>query len=313
MIVTAPGKIVAWGEYAVLTGAPAGVLAVDRQAEVSLNPRPLDWLFSSKGLLAPALRTADAALPICEVGRIATAILRFWGMEELPAPFELTSDSSAFFDTQGHKLGLGSSAAVCTATYCALADMLERPYQLPEAMDIHRTLQNGRGSGLDVAASWLGGLVHFQQGQASSEPWPDGLHWTAIFTGSSADTGRSIGSFNQWLQDNDESPVRFLGLASERLWSDAADLRLWSQYIEALAALDQAAGLNIYTRAHQQLSELASSADLVYKPCGAGGGDIGLAVSHDPGALQHFVTQAQAHKFVPLTMEIATDGVRLRP
>ena len=34
----APGKLVALGEYAVLDGAPAVVLALDRYAEVSIEP-----------------------------------------------------------------------------------------------------------------------------------------------------------------------------------------------------------------------------------------------------------------------------------
>ena len=35
---SAPGKIVVWGEYAVLTGAPAGVMALSSRATVWTDP-----------------------------------------------------------------------------------------------------------------------------------------------------------------------------------------------------------------------------------------------------------------------------------
>ena len=57
--IAAPGKIVLWGEYAVLAEAPAAVLALDRYAEVSLSPNELFSTFTAEGFLAAGV---DATL-----------------------------------------------------------------------------------------------------------------------------------------------------------------------------------------------------------------------------------------------------------
>ncbi len=48
--VSAPGKMVLLGEYAVLFGAPAVVAAVNRRARVELAPSPSsDWVVKAPG------------------------------------------------------------------------------------------------------------------------------------------------------------------------------------------------------------------------------------------------------------------------
>ena len=51
---TAPGKIVLWGEYAVLAGAAAGVMALNTPATVAASRSTDDeWHFSSQGFKEP--------------------------------------------------------------------------------------------------------------------------------------------------------------------------------------------------------------------------------------------------------------------
>jgi D-serine dehydratase len=49
---------------------------------------------------------------------------------------------------------------------------------------------------------------------------------------------------------------------------------------------------------------------LVYKPCGAGGGDIGIAFGFEPEALNRFCQQVTTLKFINLDMEMALNGVK---
>ena len=79
--------------------------------------------------------------------------------------------------------------------------------------------------------------------------------------------------------------------------------------MERLAALDRDADLGIFSPAHRSLAELANQAQVVYKPCGAGGGDIGIAVSDDPAAVHTFMTLAADQSFLCLDLEIADHGV----
>jgi phosphomevalonate kinase len=315
LIYRAPGKIVLWGEYAVLAGAPAAVAAVDRYASVEVTSAVNSWSFVSSGFLTPGVHNFSGQFTQAPCASMAERVLRHFGLNTLPAGFSMISDTERFFhqpqnrSNPSGKYGLGSSAAVCTATYCALADLLGHDKQLSEAMAIHRAFQNGKGSGLDVAASWHGGYIQFENGRVQPQIWPENLHWQAVWTGASAATDTALGHFAQWQAEADTTPLKQLATASNLLCENPSMHNLAS-YTHALGNLDKAANLNIFTPAHQRLATIANAHHLIYKPCGAGGGDIGIAVGEDPDALQQFCTQAAAQNFVPLNLEIAPHGVQ---
>src|SRR5262245_32806891 len=98
MIARAPGKLILTGEYAVLDGAPALVIAVDRRA-IARQTRPPPPRGSSPFLVAVA---AEIAARRGEGDPAAARAMR------------VAVDSSAFYDGTT-KLGLGSSAAVTVA------------------------------------------------------------------------------------------------------------------------------------------------------------------------------------------------------
>lgn len=311
MKVQAPGKVVLWGEYAVLTGAPAAVMAVNRFAEVSLRPTTGHTRFSSRGFLTPGVYKADNTFCRAPTARMAETVLTHLGHSRYPQAFSLRSDTRAFFAGDGRKLGIGSSAALCTATYVALCKLLEQPASEAQAMDIHRQFQGGSGSGLDVSASWHGGVICFNNGRGAAWQWPADLHWRIVWSGVSAPTVSTLGSFKQWREQNGEDPLELIELQS--LCKDlfnAPTLANLQHYCTALTALDEAAQLNIFTPEHQRLAKIAHTHGLVYKPCGAGGGDIGLACGADPQAINAFTVAAKAEQFVPLDLEIASHGVR---
>jgi phosphomevalonate kinase len=305
----APGKVVLWGEYAVLAGAPAAVMGVNRYAEVTLAPADTMTHCTSRGLLTPGVHKADLGFCGIPTSAMAEAVLRHWGHQQFPRHFTLYSDTSAFFSSDSRKLGIGSSAALCTATYAAFAALLDQASSAAEAIEIHRRFQNGKGSGLDVAAAWHGGVIRFAHGQGEPWQWPGHLYWQVVWTGASAATAASIGDFNQWLATADRGPLADLVTLCSMLF-ERTELVLLAEYTHALRALDDAAGLNIFTPEHRRLATIAAAHSLVYKPCGAGGGDIGLACSKDPDALAAFTAAVRAEHFVPLDLEIASHGVR---
>jgi phosphomevalonate kinase len=314
LIYRAPGKIVLWGEYAVLAGAPAAIAAVNRYASVEITPQADSWSFASTGFLTPGVHNFSGQFTDAPCAAMAECVLSYFDLDRLPAGFNLVSDTGGFYHPSDNKAsrpakyGLGSSAAVCTATYCALADFVGRNRQLDEAMAIHRAFQNGKGSGLDVAASWHGGVIRFQNGNVQPQPWPDNLHWQAVWTGSSAATDTALGHFAQWQTEADTAPLDALVEASALL-CHAFSMDNLAGYTQSLGQLDEAAKLNIFTPAHQRLATIAHAHDLIYKPCGAGGGDIGIAVGEDLSAVQQFCSQAAAQNYVPLNLEIAPHGV----
>ena len=241
---------------------------------------------------------------------LVEAVLRHWGYDELPTPFNVHTDSSEFYAAGGAKLGIGSSAAVCTATYAALAELLQIETSVEQAMAVHRQFQGGRGSGLDVAASWHGGVIHFQDGVSRPARWPADMHWRIVWSGASASTAAALDTFKQWQGRAETDALAALCASSTALCDAPFNLSALDDYGRCLRALDQAAGLNIFTPQHERLATIASAHGLVYKPCGAGGGDIGIACGADPAALLAFQDAAAAEQFVPLNLEIAAHGVK---
>ncbi|MGE0624484.1 MAG: hypothetical protein AB7I04_19240 [Pseudomonadales bacterium] len=308
----APGKAVIWGEYAVLAGAPALVMAVDRYARAGVSIEGGDWRIRSIGFTSDVTLDADAlrALNPATAGGAAAVVrsaLSALGDPPLPRGGLITTDTTAFYD--GHrKLGIGSSAAICTAACAALAEALSRPFDSSIPRTAHQLLQGKAGSGLDVAAACEGGLIRFQSGAASPAGWPDGLHYRFFWVGHSAKTTDHLARFTAWRAAADNRTLNELCAASEALFA-RPDLPTLAEYVRRLKALDAEATLGIYDAAHARLDELASRVQVVYKPCGAGGGDIGIAVSDDASSLDSLLTLAAPDSFLPLNLEIAPHGV----
>jgi phosphomevalonate kinase len=309
LTIHAPGKIVLWGEYAVLNGAPAAVMAVDRMARFEVQPTTQHIHLSGEGFMTPAAYKATDTFCALPVAALVEAMFHTLGFDHYPLRFAARSSTTEFYTQGGEKLGIGSSAALCCATYFGLCQLLSRTPTETEAIAIHQHFQGGRGSGLDVAASWHGGTIRFENGCGHPWQWPTELFWKAIWTRTSAPTFGALGSFNLWRQSNDSQLLDDLGTLSKTLFTQPT-LNMLQDYCAQLEALDQHAELNIYTLEHQRLMHIAAAHGLVYKPCGAGGGDIGLACGEDPDALEAFAEAAASDNFVPLELETASHGVQ---
>lgn len=316
----APGKVVLWGEYAVLHGAPALVMAVNRYARCRLAAGAGDaWKCRSAGFAAAAETVSRARLlePSAPAAESCWAIL--WQvlqhLQAFPEGGQTEFDTAGFHE-QGHKLGLGSSAALSVAVYGAACRLLDRRPDPAAAFEIHRLLQGGRGSGIDIAAAWHGGTLRFRRDGAAQpdvEPWtlPAGLEIRFVWSGTSASTGAHLDRLSGWLATADGGELRDLVEIAAALF-DTADLPgTLARYVDMLGTLDRAAGLGIFSPAHDHLRRLAIDAGVVYKPCGAGGGDIGAAFTDDADAADRFVARARQAGYLPLALETASHGLEV--
>lgn len=296
VVASAPGKIVLSGEYAVLFGAPAICMAVNRRAFA---------------------RVADSDDRECHVttpgfsGEAPFAVVdAVYGSTRPASNIEL--DTRAFFlDSQ--KLGAGSSAAVTVALAAAKHRSVD---VFASARDAHRRLQAGAGSGVDVAAAVHGGLIEYEIASERVKPlrWPHGLCLRVLWTGVAASTGAKL----QKLAAQSVRPSRSaLGLAASRMakaWGSGDANRILGEYPAYTGVLRQFSvdhDLGIFDAGHDELTDAAIVNNLVYKPAGAGGGDIGVLFGNDAAALDAFVTQ-HAHLMrgvVPCDLD--PDGVRL--
>jgi phosphomevalonate kinase len=316
----APGKVVLWGEYAVLTGAPALVMAVNRFATCTLKPAGTGWRFSADGYVAAGETVARDRLcaaqapPADVMWNIAWHVLRAVPGDDLPSGAQVHFDTGAFHQ-QGHKLGLGSSAALTVATYGAVCRLLDLNADWATAAHIHHRLQGGAGSGVDVAAAWHGGLLRYHRsdagGQANAWTLPEHVRPRFVWSGTSSRTTDHLARLQAWLEQGRGEELEALGSQARSLFESADPYSALREYVKVLQALDRAAGLGIYGLGHRRLAELAIDAGVVYKPCGAGGGDIGAAFTPDSNAAARFEQAAAADGFLPLALETASHGLEV--
>ncbi len=329
---SAPGKLVVLGEYAVLEGAPALVLAVDRRAHATLSPTTGDaWEIVAPTLVQEARVTLHAgeatwlsavAPELAWVGRLLAG---FPAAGTLPAQ-RLVLDSDAFyFDAGGQrsKLGLGSSAALTVALLGGLHALARRPAPtLAEAMAAHRAIQGGHGSGIDVAAALVGGLLRFQShaGTAQVERLglPARLAWCCAWAGRPTSTPAMLAKVAAWRRREPAAfarQMRQLATLSGRgidavASADAAAFRsALERYFHALAGFGAIAGIDIASREHLALAAIARATGCVYKSCGAGGGDVGITFGADDGSVRAFATRAAAAGYP--VIELAADSTGL--
>ena len=321
LTVRAPGKLVLWGEYAVLEGATAGVMAVNRYAQCRFTPHAHDhWQLSSRGFDAAPVNArahwlTGRAPHLGHPGRLFWFAAQHLGASDilsLPA-HALEMDTQGFYQA-GEKFGLGSSAALATALYVGTATLLGKEPSLEAAIAVHRASQDNQGSGIDVAASFFGGLLHFHvkgqvNGQATRQSWPNEVYWRAIWTGHSASTPAHLARYRQWRASGKSEPVIDKLMAACEQCAQGLSLDSLADYIERLREFDQASGVGVYDQGHANLHKLAMASGVVYKPCGAGGGDLGIALAQDPRSLEEFVSRAQAQGFVETQLELAQHGV----
>jgi phosphomevalonate kinase len=313
LLVSAPGKMMIAGEYAVLHGAEALVAAVDRRAFARFR----------SGAAPEASREAAAAF--AEARKVAGR----GPTESVEAP---TVDTSSM-QMAGTKLGLGSSAAAAAAAAgLAFADQgldLEssegRARTLDAALRGHRAI-SPRGSGADVAASVLGGFVRFRKlGDAvETHPvdWPTGLIARVVWTGKAARTSDYIAKVDALAaRDPAEHRAVMAGLGNEADRFVSAVLAAepleviasTAAYGEAMAALGRAAGADIVDDTLAQVAKLAAGVGGAAKPSGAGGGDVALALLPDSDAEAQFVRLCSEKKFSVLSIGWGAPGVRVEP
>ncbi len=315
---SAPGKVVLSGEYAVLDGAPAICLAVNRFAQVGMSSVDGD----TSSVSAPGytetmgrFRFTGGDLVWLDGQREFAVLDSVFRSSDigLSAGFFIILDTTEFIDpaTQ-QKMGIGSSAALTVALCAALKNSVDVGALARRA---HSRLQGGVGSGVDVACSLSGGLIEYRMEGAATATidWPSGLRFRLIWTGVAASSKGKLLRLDAVISK--PSRVR-LAIAAETLakaWrSGDADLIImqYGDYIEHLREFSVDHDLGIFDAGHDELWQAAVAANLVYKPCGAGGGDVGIIFGTDDVALDAFIA-AIATKYSLLDCEISYTGARI--
>jgi phosphomevalonate kinase len=259
-VILAPGKLVICGEYAVLDGAGAVVAAVDRGVRCVVSPA------DTVEIETPGDdRFVRAALAGAPPARYAFSD---WNPVDLPS-----------------KPGFGGSAAATVAAVVA------RGGQLPDALAAHRAVQGG-GSGVDVFASWHGGVRRFPTGEEVACP-----PMIAVWSGNSASTGPRVARYLA-------HPFREAFVASSAALVDAfpdAPLDVLRASYELLRAMIE----DYDTPTHARIAALAERFGGAAKPSGAGGGDVAVALFPDEDARAAFARACEADGLATIPVGVA--------
>lgn len=345
---SAPGKAVLIGEYAVLHGAPALVMAIDRRVRVTIRDCPPE----ASCLEIPQLSSEPIAFALEPDGRVhwkdgpaerpqlalsrnlLSKALEHLGSQGLPGPggLQVHIDSSELFlqVPQGSiKLGLGSSAAVTVAMTAALQSFCKdsgasaKP-PLVELLQSHRQQQGGRGSGLDLAAALDGGLLVYRlaaQGpQWRSLDWPG--HWPLMFvwTGRAASTPKFLEAYAHWRCSHPQA-AEDLWRAMDRCSREAVAcvesgalerfMTCINNYLGLMGKIGACIQAPVLSAQHQRLAAAANEIGAAYKPCGAGGGDLGVFVAAEQAQLEELKPLVSALGFRELPLKPSLTGLQL--
>jgi len=348
MKLSAPGKAFLAGEYAVLEPSSAAlVVGVDRFLEASLRPlaeRNVEIVHRPSGSFVAGELTTEGirwsggiAEEVRFAARAAGLAAQLCAAERRPQRgFALVYEND--FAQEGKKIGLGGSAAATVLAVRATCAAQERPLAGEElaavAAAAHFEEQGGRGSGADVAACALGGLLEvtvqrpFRAGEDPRDvlrtpplsvrrlPLASDLRLLLACTGSPADSRALVGGVLEFARAN---PSRYrarceaisaarsaLGEALEAAARSASEepreaaLDAVRRGAAAMAALGDEAKVAIVTPDLSSACAIAASAGAAAKPSGAGGGDCAIVLAFDDAAIDRAARALQAAGFSPV-------------
>jgi phosphomevalonate kinase len=189
---------------------------------------------------------------------------------------------------------------------------------LDAALAANALFQAGQGSGADVGASVLGGVVEARRGKerlrVARRSLPAGLVLLAGWTGTSAHTTPLLERFATAT-----APASFAELVATA--ERAADAAARGDAAALLDAVDRSAALlarvgadldlPIVTPALDALVRAANRAGAVAKPSGAGAGDCGIALATSPAQAAAVRAAWQEAGILPLEIVVADEGVRV--
>lgn len=167
---SAPAKVILFGEHFVVYGQPAIVLAIDRRAKVTAQLRKDDRISISSSNLRIAGTFKDdkyqaqkggakARIKLEPAKSAVQQVLEKAGSKKTGVDVRISSNIPI-------SAGLGSSAAVATATVAAVSRLLDVELTRDQIFRMayqSECLVHGTPSGIDPAISTYGGALQFQK------------------------------------------------------------------------------------------------------------------------------------------------------
>ncbi|MBM75051.1 MAG: hypothetical protein CMK59_06605 [Proteobacteria bacterium] len=271
----APGKLVLAGEYAVVDGSPAIVMAIDRGVGcIKKSGQGISTPSGDKRFVLPALKDS-----------LNQHHFYFFNWNPVT---EIPSDQ---------KPGFGGSAAACVAS-CAAAG-----HTLSNAYNIHKKVQ-GSGSGIDIAAAIHGGIIHFQN--TAQLPKIETCHLPketlpiVIWSGQAAKTGPRVQKYLSWNQRS-----TFVKETEQLLNTFLLKpIETTRQLHRLLCSMSTNTDIQYETPQMKHIVEIAERNGGAAKASGAGGGDCMIAFI-PPNQRPNFISELNQSGYINIEYNIA--------
>ena len=311
----APGKLILIGEYVVLEGVEALVASVDRYATVTVEKSDSNMVNASTiEIIDEPFKIENNKITFNDIEEEKKKKLTFFKttfdfcLQNIPNDisdrcFRVDINTQSFYsDKLSAKLGFGSSAALTVALVKAFFKLSSVDINKSKNQDLlfnlslgaHKKAQGNLGSGIDIAASSYGGVLKYVMGKNSSgeklipkqiDVWSE-LPTLTIFTGKSESTRKMVFGVNQLKQEKPKvynELMKELALTSREGCAAYKDKNLFGfmnaikTYNTQMDMLGKNSGMPIISEVHQKIAATVQKNIGVYKPSGAGSGDIGIA------------------------------------
>lgn len=310
---SAPGKVILFGEHAVVSGAAAIGGAIDLRARVTVEDMPgrteidacnLMLQGFSYDLISGQVNSTEAA----NATRYISAVLKEFRARDIRVSIESSIPTSS---------GLGSSAAIVVAAIAAInchMDLgLSKKEIASKAHMIEKAVQNGLGSPTDTALATYGGHC-LVMGEVQPIDLPD-LELVVGCTGRPHDTRTEVERVQSLHRRQPEivGPVfQAIGAISARAVSLMREQRLeeLGELMNVNHGLLEALGVGTRDLCDLIYAARGAGHALGAKITGAGGGGCMIALPRPDGAAALMVSleQARGSAFMART---GCEGVRL--
>lgn len=195
--VSAPGKLMLFGEHAVLFGKPCIVTAVGQRmkASVELTSEPVFKLN------APDVKVENYQKPMSELSKgdipkgakfVEIALYNFYNRYNIYKNYKNQGVRITTKSQFSSLFGFGSSSASTVCVIKALSELTKKKLSHKQIFDLaYQTVLDiqGKGSGFDVAAAVFGGTLYFVIGGKVITPLkPSSLPLIIGYSGIKADT-----------------------------------------------------------------------------------------------------------------------------
>jgi len=320
--VSAPGKLMLFGEHAVVYERPCLVAAVNQRLFVEAEKNSENKILID----APEMKISGFVVSLTdldqeqpkEVRFVLEAVKNFFDKYKIQSGLKIKTKSQF-----SAKYGFGSSSAVTVCTIKALAELFGIKMEKKEVFDLaYQTVLDiqGMGSGFDIGAAIYGGVIYFLTGGKIIEPLNvKDIPLMVGYTGVKASTSEIVKQVKSEMEKDPEYYENFYNQIAQIVekakiemensnWQEVG--RLMNKNQEILRKFKSpSVEYGVSSEVIEKLIEACQKAGAFgAKLSGAGVGDCIITLGEDKEKVEKAINQAGG---IPVSVNVDYQGLKI--